>query len=60
MDEIKNINILQPIGRTRMRGMILMEHYVVSMFLVKREQEDNKVCSAPLPLINSTVTECVK
>ena len=26
-----------------MRGMILFEHYVVSMFLVKREQEDNKV-----------------
>ena len=31
------------LGRTRMRGMILFEHYVVSMFLVKREQEDNKV-----------------
>ena len=36
-----NLNFKQ--GRTRMRGMILFEHYTVSMFLVKREQESNKV-----------------
>ena len=49
-----------------MRGMILFEHYVVSMFLVKREQEDNKVESLSADInynlmcvtINVTIIAC--